>query len=117
MSAPTVTFTIFPDGIDASGHKTRIIGTLTLSADYQTGGDTFDPGQLGLAVLDQLILGFGRDPNSGASLIACRQTNDTPLQASTTSTPAGKIQAFTALDAEATGNLSAFVVPFVAWGV
>jgi hypothetical protein len=117
MAAPTVTVNIFPDGYDASGHRTRIHGYLTLSDDYQAGGDTFDPGQFGLAVLDSLVLGLGRHAGGTTIIFPVYVEAAAPLQASTTETPAGLIQAFTATGTEFSGDASGFVIPFVAFGV
>lgn len=117
----------------SAGNRTMVLGTLTWSSSYATGGDTVDPMQLGLDILDALIVG----PALNATPIAFVPAVTSAFPAKSTmlsgGTPPVKVAAMTVpdpipaadigtggaglIEASATADLHTFSAPFIALGV
>lgn len=109
-----VAVTIIAAGPEASGQRARVTGTLTLSASYSTGGDTLATNKLALATVEDLFLGLPRVA-AGTAISAILF----PVVRSALPVRNGNIliQAFDDLNTEASGDLSTYVIPFLALGV
>ncbi len=110
--------TVGPSGISSENQSH---GFISLSTSYQAGGDSLDISALGLATLDFLILGLPSKADGSASAAVffplVRSEGLLPLR--TTQFGGGsliKIQAFTTTSAEETGDLSSFIIPYIAFG-
>ena len=112
-----VVFTIDPLGVGSAGNRRCVIGSYHLSTSYASGGDTFDPSDIGLQILDEIVLGLARDSGS-ETVIACDCTAVLPLVATqfTAGTPAGKITGYAVPAEVSPGDQSAFIGRFVAFG-
>jgi hypothetical protein len=112
-----VVFTLDAQGVGSDGNRRVVIGKYHLSTTYASGGDTFDPSDIGLEILDEIVLGPARDPGS-ETVIICDCTATAPLAATrfTTGSPAGKITGYAVPAEISSGDQSAFVGRFVAFG-
>lgn len=109
-----------PNPVDYFGSRKIVFGTLTMSAAYAEGGDSFTAGQLGLERVDYIgiaALSNGGAPATGV-VVAPKLPTDTGF------TAAGTIQAFETgaavsgplAEVAAATNLSAYTAPFIAMG-
>lgn len=112
-----VAVTISASGPDNTGQGWTVRGTLTLSAggtSYASGGDSLASQQLALSTVESLILGLPQAAASAAITSIIFPVVRTTLPARNTTI---LIQAFLDTNTEASGDLSAFIIPFVAYGV
>ena len=88
-----LTFTLDTENIAVSfGNKKVTFGTLTFSGSYSAGGDTYDPSDVGLAVVDMFIVQAAVTTVPAAILAA--SVNTAPFRAS----GVGKVAAFATRD-------------------
>lgn len=118
MGALTITLLGMQPSVD--GNQRTVMGKMTFSDSYATGGDTFDPIQLGLAQLDLLLVTAASDANP--AIITAKCMNTYPLASKTlnpTNGTDGLVAAFAAAGTEeaAQTNLSTFSFNFLAIGV
>ncbi len=106
--------------IEPAGGRTRSTGTIALSNDYQAGGDALDPSALGLATVERLFLALpGMADGSAVSALIFPLVRTLLPQRTSVFRGSGSIviPAFTATAKEASGDLSAHLIPFEAYGV
>lgn len=108
--------------VESSGDRVHATGTLHLSDDYQTGGDTVaDALNFGMAVVEDLFFGLPQNATGAAITAIFFPVLRTvlPVRTAKFGGSAGPIliQAFTATSTEESGDLSAYIIPWEAWGI
>lgn len=127
-----LTFAIDQMKPGSAGDNRQVIGTLTFSDAYATGGDTFDPADLGLMILDSMEIEVGNNGVDNTPLQP-RCANAVPIMSTKASggSPSGRVTAYAIPGTPAANigtevglaeidngtDLSAFSARFVAYGV
>lgn len=128
MAAPPNIIVTIDKDENVTGNRRRIFGSFTFGSGsdrYATGGLGFDPLQFGLSVLDRLHCEPGQlSDGTKAILASVSPVTPTPLKTNYSSTFVGLVQAYwdagskTQLpEVDATTDLTAYTIPFVAEGV
>ncbi|TAK94594.1 hypothetical protein EPO05_06125 [Patescibacteria group bacterium] len=105
----------------SDGNVRKVFGKMTFSNSYASGGDTFDPIDMGLAQLDMLQINPAVDATPIILIPVCLNTYPVPSTrtSSGSTAPLGRVALFLQdfTQVTATTNESTFSADFVAWGV